>query len=43
MFSFILYEGVIVIKSNQETVSNAFVKKWTFLTDAFDAVLWSQI
>lgn len=39
MCSLILYKGVIVMKSNQETVSNAFVKKCTFLTDAFDAVL----
>lgn len=33
----------MVMKSNQETVSYAFVKKCTFLTDAFDAVLWRQI
>lgn len=39
MCSLILYKGVIVRKSNQETVSNVFVKKCTFLTDAFDAVL----
>lgn len=39
MCSLILYKGVMVMKSNQETVSYAFVKKCTFLTDAFDAVL----
>lgn len=39
MFSLILYKGGMVMKSNQETVSNVFVKKCTILTDTFDAVL----